>query len=123
MNRDSENGINGKKHVIYGAICVGFLFMFLNYTGILSVFCRDLYFILGPVMPVFEVFMMNIDEIFLILSGMENVYKAIISIAGTIVYGKKMVVHRRKIRDKDDISEIERNYCSVIKRMTEQYQV
>ena len=74
-------------------------------------------------MPVFEVFMMNIDEIFLILSGMENVYKAIISIAGTIVYGKKMVVHRRKIRDKDDISEIERNYCSVIKRMTEQYQV
>ena len=115
-----EKNIERKKHLIYGGICGGFCLMSLNYFGVIPVFAGpELYSMIKPVIPSFETAIMNIDEAMLIVDGMGDIYKAMISVAGSAVYGKKMINHHKKKKDKEDISGIDTKYDNVIRMITE----
>ena len=90
--------------------------MSLNYFGVIPAFAGpELYSLIRPVIPSFETAIMNIDEAMLIVDGMGDIYKAMISVAGSAVYGKKMVRHMKEKKDTEDISGIDTNYYNVIR--------
>ena len=118
MYRQIQDHIKDKKDIIYGFICAGFFILSLNYIGILN-YLPDavILYSIKSLMPWIEIIFLNFDKFIMVLFGMENVYKAILSIAGSIVYGKRMISHKNKIKGEKYEQDTTQNYHEVIKTM------
>ena len=105
-----------KKLILYGAASLGFGVMTLNYTGVSEqVLGSGVYPMIQPLLLKFQTAVMNCDEVALIFSGLSETYNALISAAGTIVYGKKMFYHMKK----DTVGEdsLDTGYHEIIKKI------